>query len=222
MDDGSAKSTFSVIGSAKEPVEVPDVKKIVEVFNKLLRRYVLDPVCEGTTELTGMDSRYKYLQKPFEETALRGILQYTNKFTPVEREKLAVATALFVGCGLASANILTSLKKDHLVKDCESFLTGRLRAGTDACSSYSHVSHVPYDLPQILPCDRVRRAPLLVSPQGWRHGPRGLLPSRSPDGCRVDRPLQGERTGWCSRVLHEAEEWQGQGGARRCLVGSRR
>lgn len=73
------------------------------------------------------DSRYKYLQKPFEETALRGILQYTNKFTPVEREKLAVATALFVGCGLASANILTSLKKDHLVKDCECTLRCRSR-----------------------------------------------------------------------------------------------
>lgn len=64
--------------------------------------------------------RYKYLQKPFEETAIKGILQYLNKFSPVDQEKLAVSTALFVSSGLASANVLVVLKKDHLVKDCSS------------------------------------------------------------------------------------------------------
>lgn len=64
--------------------------------------------------------RYKYLQKPFEETALRGTLQYINKFSPVEQEKLAVATAFFVANGLVSASVLLSVVKDHLVKDCES------------------------------------------------------------------------------------------------------
>jgi hypothetical protein len=98
IEDGAARSPFSVIGSAQEPVSVPDMKKIVDVFNKLMRRY-------------------KYLQKPFEETALRGILQYTNKFSPVEQDKLATATALFVTNGLASASVLGALKKDHLVKD---------------------------------------------------------------------------------------------------------
>jgi hypothetical protein len=68
----------------------------------------------------GTCNRYKYLQKPFEETALRGILQYANKFSPVEQEKLAVATALFVATGLTSAGVLIVLKKDHLVKDCPS------------------------------------------------------------------------------------------------------
>ncbi len=87
-----------MIGSAKEPVEVGDMKKIVDVFNKLMRRY-------------------KYLQKPFEESALRGILQYTNKFSPIEQDKLAVATALFVTNSLASASVLAALKKEHLIKD---------------------------------------------------------------------------------------------------------
>lgn len=41
IDDGSAKSSFSVIGSAKEPVESADMKKIVDVFHKLMRRCVL-------------------------------------------------------------------------------------------------------------------------------------------------------------------------------------
>lgn len=61
--------------------------------------------------------RYKYLQKPFEETALKGVLQHVNKFSPVDQEKLAVSSALFVAGGLASANVLTALIKDHLVKD---------------------------------------------------------------------------------------------------------
>ncbi|KAK4694633.1 hypothetical protein P7C70_g8702, partial [Phenoliferia sp. Uapishka_3] len=100
-EDGAPKSTFSVVGAAKEPVDVADVQKIVDVFNKLMRRY-------------------KYLQKPFEETALKGILQYTNKFNPIEQEKLAVSTAVFVSSGLASASVLNVLKKEHLVKDCQS------------------------------------------------------------------------------------------------------
>ncbi|KAM0748902.1 ARM repeat-containing protein [Meredithblackwellia eburnea MCA 4105] len=98
IDDGAPKSTFSVISSAKEPVEVADIKKIVEVFNKLMRRY-------------------KYLQKPFEETALKGILQYANKFSAIEQEKLAVATALFISAGLVGAGVINVLKKDHLIKD---------------------------------------------------------------------------------------------------------
>ncbi|SCZ89291.1 BZ3500_MvSof-1268-A1-R1_Chr9g10358 [Microbotryum saponariae] len=111
LDDGAAKSTFSVTGSAKEPVEVSDVKSIVDVFNKLTRRY-------------------KYLQKGFEETALPSILQYSNKFSQIDQEKLAVATALFVAVGLVSASVVLSLKKDHLVKDGTSvrMLTSFLKA----------------------------------------------------------------------------------------------
>lgn len=45
-------------------------------------------------------------------------MQYANRFTPVEQEKLAVATSQFVSTGLTSANVLTILKKDHVVKDC--------------------------------------------------------------------------------------------------------
>ena len=69
--------------------------------------------------------RYKYLQKPFEENALRGILQYANKFSLVDQEVLAIATALFVNLGLASTSVLGSLKKDHLIKEsiALSFLT---------------------------------------------------------------------------------------------------
>ena len=42
-----------------------------------------------------------------------------NKFSAVDQEKLAVATAQFVATGLASANVLASVKKDHLIKDGE-------------------------------------------------------------------------------------------------------
>lgn len=50
--DVAPKSSFSILASAKEPVEVGDVKKIVEVFNKLMRRYVGVPRrCDGSEDL---------------------------------------------------------------------------------------------------------------------------------------------------------------------------
>lgn len=66
--------------------------------------------------------RYKYLQKPLEERALPTLLQYINRWTDVQRDKVGVATALLIAQGLASASCLQSLAKDHLVKN------GMLRA----------------------------------------------------------------------------------------------
>lgn len=42
------------------------------------------------------------------------------KWTPLQREKIADATALLISQGLASGECLVSLTKDHLVKECES------------------------------------------------------------------------------------------------------
>ncbi|KAM0789254.1 hypothetical protein ACM66B_000097 [Microbotryomycetes sp. NB124-2] len=111
VDDGAPKSNFSVIDSAPSPVDMAEMKKIVEVFNKLIRRY-------------------KYLQKPFEESALRDILQFANKFSPLDQEKLAAATALFVSTGLTTSGVLLGLRKDHLTKDSTSstFLTNYCKA----------------------------------------------------------------------------------------------
>lgn len=122
LDDGAPKSVFSVTGSAKSPVEMAEMKKIVEVFNKLIRRY-------------------KYLQKPFEESALRDILQYANKFTPADQEKLAAATALFVATGLTTAGVLLVFKKDHLTKDMTSanFITNYCKTYLQA-ESVEHLS----------------------------------------------------------------------------------
>ena len=103
--------------------------ELLEQLHILAPRQAVHPEADEPDELRiriGADSafacpppdRYKYLQKPFEETALKGILQYTNKFSPIEQEKLAVSTAVFVSAGLASASVLNVLKKDHLVKDC--------------------------------------------------------------------------------------------------------
>ncbi|KZT10652.1 eukaryotic translation initiation factor 5C [Laetiporus sulphureus 93-53] len=110
VDDGAPPSPFSII-SAKEPVEVADVKQYVEVLNKLIRRY-------------------KYLQKPLEDTSLPTLLQYMNRWPDAQREKLAVATALLISQGLASASCLQSLTKDHLVKNDVSinFITTIFRA----------------------------------------------------------------------------------------------
>ncbi|ESK97169.1 eukaryotic translation initiation factor 5c [Moniliophthora roreri MCA 2997] len=96
-DDGAPISPFTIF-NAKEPTEVEDLKKYVEVLNKLIRRY-------------------KYLQKPLEESALPGILQYIHRWSPAQKDKLAMATGLLLSQGLASASTLQSLTKDHLIKN---------------------------------------------------------------------------------------------------------
>lgn len=98
IDDGAEKSPFSILTSTQYPIDQADMKKHVDVFNKLIRRY-------------------KYLQKIFEENALTGLLQYINKFEGPDLEKLAYSLALFISTGLTSANVLLTLQKEHLVKD---------------------------------------------------------------------------------------------------------
>ncbi|KAJ7901831.1 hypothetical protein B0H14DRAFT_2668631 [Mycena olivaceomarginata] len=97
IDDGAPVSPFTIF-NAKEPTEVDDLKKYIEVLNKLIRRY-------------------KYLQKPLEESALPGLLQYIHRWSPAQKDKLALATGLLLSQGLANASCLQSLTKDHLVKD---------------------------------------------------------------------------------------------------------
>ncbi|KAG6832028.1 hypothetical protein H0H87_003009 [Tephrocybe sp. NHM501043] len=97
IDDGAPVSPFTIF-NAKEPVQVDEIKKYIEVLNKLIRRY-------------------KYLQKPLEELALPGLLQYINRWSPVQRDKLSIAVGLLISQGLANASCLTSLTKDHLVKN---------------------------------------------------------------------------------------------------------
>ncbi|KAK7045598.1 hypothetical protein VNI00_007430 [Paramarasmius palmivorus] len=96
-DDGAPISPFTIF-SAKEPAEVEDLKKYVEVLNKLIRRY-------------------KYLQKPLEESALPGILQYIHRWSPAQKDKLAITTGLLLAQGLVNASALQSLTKDHLIKN---------------------------------------------------------------------------------------------------------
>ncbi|KAH8083750.1 eukaryotic translation initiation factor 5C [Cristinia sonorae] len=97
VEDGAPVSPFS-IANASEPVEVSEMKKYVDVLNKLIRRY-------------------KYLQRPLEETSLPSLLQYSNRWEESQRQKFAVATGIMISQGLASASCLQSLTKDHLVKN---------------------------------------------------------------------------------------------------------
>lgn len=61
--------------------------------------------------------RYKYLQKPLEESSLPTLLQYIHRWSSAQTEKLAMAVGLLIAQGLASASCLLSLTKDHLVKN---------------------------------------------------------------------------------------------------------
>ncbi|KZO98812.1 ARM repeat-containing protein [Calocera viscosa TUFC12733] len=97
VEDGAPQSPFAIF-NAKEPVEVEDVKNYTEVLNKLVRRY-------------------KYLQRPLEESSLPSLLQYINKWDAAQREKLAVACGLLMSQGLANPICLQSLSKEHLLKE---------------------------------------------------------------------------------------------------------
>ncbi|THH20435.1 hypothetical protein EUX98_g8587 [Antrodiella citrinella] len=97
LEDGAPVSPFTII-NAQEPVDVVEMKKYIDVLNKLIRRY-------------------KYLQKSLETTALPTVLQYINRWPEAQRAKIATAAGLLLSQGLASASCLSSLSKDHLVKN---------------------------------------------------------------------------------------------------------
>ncbi|CAO3594049.1 unnamed protein product [Absidia cylindrospora] len=92
--DDVKRSPFSIFESEDE---ANAIKKHVDVFNKLIRRY-------------------KYLQRPFEET-LKNILQFINKWQLDENSKLAKATGYFITSQLANPIAFKVLLKDHLVKN---------------------------------------------------------------------------------------------------------
>ncbi|CAI2182119.1 10440_t:CDS:2 [Funneliformis geosporum] len=107
VDDGAKRSPFSIF-TAEDNIE--SIKKHVEVFNKLIRRY-------------------KYLQRSFEET-IKNLLQYINKWGTEENNKLATAIGLFASSQMTSINVLTVLFKEHLVKEGLSlqFVTAAFKA----------------------------------------------------------------------------------------------
>ena len=97
VDDGAPRSPFTIF-NAQDPAQVDELKKYVDVMNKLIRRY-------------------KYLQKPLETSTLPGLLQYIHRWDSSQKDKLAITISLLMSQGLASASCLSVLTKDHLVKD---------------------------------------------------------------------------------------------------------
>jgi len=81
------------------------IKKYVEIFNLLIRRY-------------------RYLQKGFEDSITK-MLRFLNRFERSESSKLAMACTYFFISQMAPTSLLTVLFMDHLVKEGHSlqFLT---------------------------------------------------------------------------------------------------
>lgn len=104
-------------------MDVGDIKNYVEVINKLIRRYVVFPLlCRHTIRFIFFDLilfviRYKYLQRPLEESALPTLLQYVHRWPAAQTDKFATAVGLLLAQGLANASSLQILTKDHLVKN---------------------------------------------------------------------------------------------------------
>ncbi|GAA5807874.1 hypothetical protein MFLAVUS_001254 [Mucor flavus] len=94
IDDDAERSPFCLFAAEDDATMI---KKYVDVFNKLIRRY-------------------KYLQRIFGET-LQNILQFINKWQPEENSKLAKSTGFFICMQLVPSSVLKVLLKDYLVKD---------------------------------------------------------------------------------------------------------
>ncbi|GAA5897743.1 hypothetical protein JCM6882_000083 [Rhodosporidiobolus microsporus] len=98
-DGGVGRCIFSIATTGEgDKVDVKELKKAVNVFERLMRRY-------------------KYLQHDFEESALKQVLGYAGRFPPVEQERLSIAAALFQQVGLAPASVIGAVKSAHLVKE---------------------------------------------------------------------------------------------------------
>jgi len=121
LDAEGPTSPFSLF-QIKASTEPDEIKKFVEVLNKLIRRY-------------------KYLQKPLEDSSLPTLLQYVNRWESDRRDRFAATIGLLLAQGLASAACLQSLTKDHLVKNdlAVSVLTSILR-GCLAETSMDHLA----------------------------------------------------------------------------------
>lgn len=76
-----------------------------------------NPVTGIVEVLQRVIQRYRYLQRPLEDTFLPHILGYLPKWTEEQRTKLAEGVALLVTEGQINPKCLTSLAKDHVVKD---------------------------------------------------------------------------------------------------------
>lgn len=126
LDDGAPISPFT-IANAKEPVEVGEIKNYIGVIDKLIRRY-----CHFLDDYHSIIklsiNRYKYLQKPLDDSALPTLLQYVHRWPPAQTAKFATAVGILLSQGLANASCLQGLTKDHLVKNgaCFIFYVDRL------------------------------------------------------------------------------------------------
>jgi len=173
-------SPFTIFNS-KEPVEVEDIKKYIEVINKLVRRYVscLPFSVPFSSDRAHKFSRYKYLQKPLEESALPGLLQYIHRWEPAQKDKLATAIGLLMSQGLANASCLQSLAKDHLVKNGQFSLQNHLLLMHIFTLFFPRRWHkCPYNCFQSISCRSIHGSLIGRFETRRDQGPFGLLSSK--------------------------------------------
>jgi hypothetical protein len=117
LDDGAPMSPFSIF-NARNPPDIEELKKYVDVFNKLNRRCMRlwSRVTYCSCGVNHYECRFKYLQKPFEEQSLLTLLQYIGRWSSEQRDKLVMTLGLLPQ-GLVTAACLQSLTKDHIIKN---------------------------------------------------------------------------------------------------------
>lgn len=76
-----------------------------------------DPVKGIVETIQRVSQRYRYLQRPLEDSFLPDLLGYLGKWDLASRDKLASTVALLIIELQIAPKCLTSLAKDHVVKD---------------------------------------------------------------------------------------------------------
>jgi hypothetical protein len=117
LDDGAPMSPFSIF-NARNPPDIEELKKYVNVFNKLNRRCMRlwSRITYCSCGVNHYECRFKYLQKPFKEQSLLTLLQYIGRWSSEQRDKLIMTLGLLLQ-GLVTAACLQSLTKDHIIKN---------------------------------------------------------------------------------------------------------
>jgi len=95
VDENNAVNSELCIFKTNEDVE--SMRGIVQLCERMIRQY-------------------KYLEKSLDDE-MKKVIQFMKGFTEKQRERLTIATYLFITSGLSTAACLAKITNEHLVKD---------------------------------------------------------------------------------------------------------
>jgi len=95
LDENNAVNSELCIFKTNEDIE--SMRGIIQLCERMIRQY-------------------KYLEKSLDDE-MKKVIQFMKGFTELQRERLTIATYLFITSGLSTAACLAKITNEHLVKD---------------------------------------------------------------------------------------------------------